>query len=66
LKAKRQKQKAKGKKEKRKAKVWERGGIWMNYSEWEATVPESMKVDSVWTVTAYRRTMFLGIYAGRM
>ena len=32
----------------------------MNYTEWEASVPEAMKVDSVWTVTAYRRAMFLG------
>ena len=32
----------------------------MNYTEWEASVPEAMKVDSVWMVTAYRRAMFLG------
>jgi len=31
----------------------------MDYREWEKSVPESMKVDSVWKVTAYRRATFL-------
>lgn len=31
----------------------------MDYIEWEKTVPNSMKIDSVWKVSAYRYAMFL-------
>ena len=31
----------------------------MDYKEWEETVPESFKVDSVWKVTAYRFGLYL-------
>ncbi len=31
----------------------------MEYQEWENQVPESMKIDSVWKVTAYRQALFL-------
>lgn len=31
----------------------------MEYEEWEKTIPASMKVDSVWKVTAYRLALFL-------
>ncbi len=31
----------------------------MNYAEWEATVPESIKGDRLWTVKAYRLSLLL-------
>lgn len=31
----------------------------MGYKEWEKTVPESMKIDSVWKVSAYRYALYL-------
>ncbi|MGH7600590.1 MAG: four helix bundle protein [bacterium] len=31
----------------------------MNYEEWEKTVPQAIKGDSVWKVTAYRLALFL-------
>jgi hypothetical protein len=31
----------------------------MNYSEWEKTVPETIKQDSVWRIAAYRYALFL-------
>ena len=31
----------------------------MNYEEWENTVPQAIKGDSVWKVTAYRLALFL-------
>ena len=31
----------------------------MGYKEWEMTVPESMKIDSVWKVSAYRFALYL-------
>ncbi|HEY71894.1 MAG: four helix bundle protein [Anaerolineaceae bacterium 4572_32.2] len=32
----------------------------MNYEEWVATVPEEIKADSLWKMTAYRLALFLG------
>ncbi len=32
----------------------------MSYSEWEATVPEAMKKDSVWKIEAYRLAVLVG------
>lgn len=32
----------------------------MNYSEWEAAVPEQIKNDSLWKMKAYRLALFLG------
>jgi four helix bundle protein len=32
----------------------------MNYEEWAETVPEEIKADSLWTMTAYRLALFLG------
>ena len=32
----------------------------MNYEEWVATVPEEIKADSLWRMTAYRLALFLG------
>jgi len=31
----------------------------MEYSEWEKTIPEVMKSDSLWKMTAYRYALFL-------
>jgi four helix bundle protein len=31
----------------------------MNYEEWEAAVPETIKADSLWKMNAYRLTLFL-------
>ena len=31
----------------------------MDYEEWEKDVPEAYKGDSLWKVTAYRRTLYL-------
>jgi four helix bundle protein len=31
----------------------------MEYKEWEKDVPEAYKADSVWKVTAYRRSLYL-------
>jgi len=31
----------------------------MNYSEWEKSVPSVIKEDSLWTVEAYRLSLFL-------
>jgi len=32
----------------------------MNYEEWVTTVPEEIRADSLWKMTAYRLAMFLG------
>lgn len=32
----------------------------MNYGEWEASVPESVRADSLWKMSAYRLALFLG------
>lgn len=32
----------------------------MNYEEWAETVPEEIKADSLWRMTAYRLALFLG------
>lgn len=32
----------------------------MNYGEWEGSVPESVKADSLWKMAAYRLALFLG------
>ncbi len=32
----------------------------MNYRDWEAAVPETIKEDSLWRVKAYRLALFLG------
>ena len=32
----------------------------MNYEEWETTVPEAIKGDSLWKMAAYRLAVFLG------
>lgn len=32
----------------------------MRYEEWEGSVPETIKTDSVWEVKAYRLALFLG------
>jgi len=32
----------------------------MNHEEWVATVPEEIKADSLWKMTAYRLALFLG------
>ncbi|HET7091487.1 MAG TPA: four helix bundle protein [Anaerolineae bacterium] len=32
----------------------------MNYDEWEKTVPEAIKGDSLWKMAAYRLAVFLG------
>lgn len=31
----------------------------MDYDEWEKSIPEAFRVDSVWKVTAYRRSLYL-------
>lgn len=31
----------------------------MNYDEWEKTVPDTIKMDSLWKMTAYRLALFL-------
>jgi four helix bundle protein len=31
----------------------------MNYEEWKTTVPEEIKADSLWKMTAYRLALFL-------
>ncbi|MBI3801907.1 MAG: four helix bundle protein [Deltaproteobacteria bacterium] len=31
----------------------------MNYNEWEKVVPETIKADSLWQMTAYRLALFL-------
>lgn len=36
----------------------------MTFEEWEATVPELIKVDRIWRVQAYRLAAFLGACAG--
>jgi hypothetical protein len=32
----------------------------MTYDEWKSTVPDEIKNDSLWTVTAYRLALFVG------
>ncbi len=32
----------------------------MNYKEWEDSVPEEIKMDSLWKMKAYRQALFLG------
>jgi four helix bundle protein len=32
----------------------------VNHDEWEAAVPSTIKADSLWKMTAYRRALFLG------
>lgn len=32
----------------------------MNYEEWEGSVPESVRTDSLWKMSAYRLALFLG------
>jgi four helix bundle protein len=31
----------------------------MTYEEWEQTVPQQIRLDSVWKITAYRKALFL-------
>src|SRR5919108_3369312 len=31
----------------------------MRYSEWEKTIPEAIRADSLWKMTAYRLALFL-------
>lgn len=32
----------------------------MNYAEWEKKVPQSIRKDSLWKMTAYRLALFIG------
>ena len=32
----------------------------MNYTEWEKKVPQSIRKDSLWKMTAYRLALFIG------
>jgi hypothetical protein len=36
----------------------------MNYQEWEGSIPETIKEDSLWRVQAYRLALFLGDWTG--
>jgi four helix bundle protein len=37
--------------------VWE--GLRLKYSEWEKTIPEEIRADLLWKITAYRLALFL-------
>jgi len=37
----------------------------MNYTDWEAEVPDAIKADSLWKMSAYRLALFLGDIAWR-
>lgn len=41
------------------------GAEWRTSTEWEMGVPEALKVDSLWKVTAYRLALFLSDLAWR-
>jgi four helix bundle protein len=34
-------------------------GVWMNFAEWEKGIPDVLKQDVLWTVKAYRLSLFL-------